>query len=157
MQARGARHGSTPSWPSGPPHVTRNHATRSSYPDQLESRTSSSTDLEYRALTERSSANPSPHATMRPTPPKGQSPGQYDSSEFVPQWNMHGDHSPHVVSPIPKYLIAGCSRYCATTCCWLLWRTHQYYIVVQPWRSILPPNGIWCPWELLRPTSSQST
>jgi hypothetical protein len=94
--SRGARHGSTPSWPSGPSLPTRNHASRSSYPEQSEARTSSSVDLEYRAVTERSSGNPSPHATMLRTPPNGHSPGRFDlnSTEFVPQtWTgMNGDH-----------------------------------------------------------------
>lgn len=75
--------------------MSRNHATRSSYPEHSEPR-----DLEYRSLTERNSTNPSPHRSMQRTPPKGHSPGRFDlnSSEFVPQgtWLSHEDHSPQL-------------------------------------------------------------
>ena len=90
--SRGARHASAPSWPSGPPLVTRNHVTRSSYPEQMEPR---AIDVEYRAMTERTSANPSPRPSMQRTPPKGHSPGRFDlnSSEFVPQgWGGHDEY-----------------------------------------------------------------
>jgi hypothetical protein len=53
-------------------------------------------DVEYRVLTERTSANPSPHPSMQRTPPKGHSPGRFDlnTSEFVPQgWGGHDEHS----------------------------------------------------------------
>src|ERR1700737_729659 len=95
-----SRHGSAPSWPSGLPIATRNHATRSSFPDQLEPRTSSIDVGEYISPTERSSTNPSPHAALlQRTPPKGHTPGRFDhgSPDFVPTWGMNGDHSPHVV------------------------------------------------------------
>jgi len=78
LSSRGpVRHSSTPSWPSAPPLVARNHATRSSYPDQLDSR-GLSLEIEYRAVSERTSANHSPHPSMQRTPPKGHSPGRFD-------------------------------------------------------------------------------
>ena len=88
---RTARHASTPSWPSAP--IARNHATRSSYPDQLESRHSS--EFEVRGLNERMSANPSPHTALQRTPPKGHSPGRFDlsSAEFIPGQGWHDDHA----------------------------------------------------------------
>jgi len=96
--SRGVRHSSTPSWPSGPSLANRNHATRSSYPEQLDSR--APIDFDYRAMTERTSANPSPHPSIQRTPPKGQSPGRFElnSTEFVPQasWGGHDDHSPQI-------------------------------------------------------------
>jgi hypothetical protein len=90
--SRGVRHASAPSWPSGPPLATRNHTTRSSYPEQLEPRIP--IDMEYRAMSERTSANPSPRPSMRRTPPKGHSPSRFDhnSSEFIPQGWRHDEH-----------------------------------------------------------------
>ena len=88
LSSRGvARHSSTPSWPSAPPLVARNHATRSSYPEQLDSR-GVSLEVEYRAVSERTSANPSPHPSMQRTPPKGHSPGRFDMN--APDMLPHG-------------------------------------------------------------------
>jgi hypothetical protein len=89
---RGARHASTPSWPSAPPLGSRNHATRSSYPE-LDPR--NPLDVDYRPPTERNSTNPSPHPNMLRTPPVGHSPARFDihSAEFVPSgaWTANDD------------------------------------------------------------------
>jgi hypothetical protein len=91
---RPVRHSSAPSWPSAPPVATRNHATRSSYPDTFESR-GLSLEVEYRTGSERTSANPSPHPSMQRTPPKGHSPGRFDlnAPDMVPHgWSVHEEH-----------------------------------------------------------------
>jgi len=58
-------------------------------------------------MTERTSANPSPHTSMQRTPPKGHSPGRFDhnSSEFIPQgWRGHDEHdNVHSQRPLGSY------------------------------------------------------
>jgi hypothetical protein len=98
---RATRHSSTPSWPTAPNLPTRNHASRSSYPEAIEHR--APRDADYRTST---SGNPSPHASSLRTPPNGRSATRFDhnSSEFVPSaWNADPASTVHFQRPVGAY------------------------------------------------------